>query len=163
MARPGPPRSLPAAACKPRFQRHIARPDTRAITVVNPAPGGVVSNGVCVPIRGIAATVVMSNYNTLTVPGSAAVGDFNAAFGDFNDEGNIEVAVGQSNGGGGGPRSETNLEFERSPQSHSVSSVRCRPGQLVPKRNSRLVARDQFDCLVAQWQLETGAARGALS
>lgn len=73
----------------------LARPDTASITVVNPAPGGGASNIVYFPIRGTAATVVMSRSDTLTVPGSVAVGD-------FNNDGNIDIAVGQPSAGGGG-------------------------------------------------------------
>jgi hypothetical protein len=65
----------------------VARGGTASVTVVNPAPGGT-SNVVFFPVRQSASTVGFA-VRPEFVPGSAVTGD-------FNNDGILDVAVGQT-------------------------------------------------------------------
>jgi hypothetical protein len=67
----------------------VANIGTASITVANPAPGGGVSNMVFFPIRKSASTLAFAAKSQF-VTGSVLVGD-------FNNDGKLDVAVGQTN------------------------------------------------------------------
>jgi hypothetical protein len=67
----------------------VAKIGTASITVVNPAPGGGVSNVVFFPIRQPASTVGLAERAAFAT-GSVVVGD-------FNNDGILDVAIGQTN------------------------------------------------------------------
>ncbi len=74
----------------------VAKAGTFAVTVTNPAPGGATSNVVFFPVRNVAPTV------GLTVdPGFSATGS-STVVGDFNHDGNLDIAVGQTHEDGTG-------------------------------------------------------------
>jgi hypothetical protein len=65
----------------------VAKEGTASVTVVNPAPGGGTSNAVFFPVREPAAAVGLA----ITPRFSEGV----AAVGDFNNDGKLDVAVGE--------------------------------------------------------------------
>jgi FG-GAP-like repeat len=67
----------------------IAQVGTAAITVSNPAPGGGRSNIVYFPVRSAATAIHLNDLDNEIPEGSVAVGD-------FNEDGNLDVAVGQT-------------------------------------------------------------------
>jgi hypothetical protein len=73
----------------------VAKPGTASVTVTTPGPGGGTSNVVLLPIRKSAPSVGL-----FAVPGFPTA-DVNAV-GDFNNDGKLDVAVGQTNGDGSG-------------------------------------------------------------
>jgi hypothetical protein len=73
----------------------VAPKETASVTVVNPTPGGGVSNVVFLPVRDPAPSVAFSP----TVSFGSAQG---ALAGDFNNDGKQDVAVGVQNSDGSG-------------------------------------------------------------
>jgi hypothetical protein len=74
----------------------IAKDGTFAITVTNPAPGSETSNAVLFPVRNVAPTVGMTVNSSLAATGNSTI------VGDFNNDGHLDVAVGQSHEDGTG-------------------------------------------------------------
>ena len=68
----------------------IRKAGTASITVTNPAPGGGTSNVVYLPIRTAFSTVAFSLPTTFSTGGNAVT------VGDFNNDGKLDVALGES-------------------------------------------------------------------
>ena len=71
----------------------LAMPGTGSITVVNPAPGGGVSNVAFLPITTAAGTVVVSQSGIFQSGGAPG-----QAVGDFNGDGKLDLAITDSAG-----------------------------------------------------------------
>ena len=73
----------------------VSKIGTALVTVVNPTPGGGVSNVVFFPVRKAAPSVAI--FPTVTFPSAQA-----SVAGDFNNDGKLDVAVGVENKDGSG-------------------------------------------------------------
>jgi hypothetical protein len=65
----------------------VGAPGTASVTVTNPRPGGGISNVVLFPIQIPAPSIVMSPVSTFSGTGASAVGD-------FNNDGVLDLVVG---------------------------------------------------------------------
>jgi hypothetical protein len=68
----------------------VANPGTASITVVNPAPGGGTSSPLYFPVRATLSSVAMAIHPNSIGTGTVAVGD-------FNNDGNLDLVLGQEN------------------------------------------------------------------
>src|SRR5438874_2535921 len=66
----------------------IASASTASVTVVNPSPGGGTSNIIFFPITLASSSILLSKSDYATAVGPADVG-----VGDFNGDGNLDLAV----------------------------------------------------------------------
>jgi hypothetical protein len=74
---------------------NIAMANTAAITVTNPSPGGGTSNPVFFPVSVPASSVFFTNTQIL----ATGAGPDSIAVGDFNRDGNLDLAVSNSGSG----------------------------------------------------------------
>jgi hypothetical protein len=68
----------------------VAKAGTPSVTVVNPAPGGGTSTAIYFPIRQTLPSVALAGHPT-------AIGYGAIAAGDFNNDGKLDVVIGQQN------------------------------------------------------------------
>jgi FG-GAP-like repeat len=72
----------------------VAKAGTASVTVLNPAPGGGTSNAIYFPIRTPLSSLALAIRPGISDAGPVAVGD-------FNNDGKIDVAVGEVTDSGG--------------------------------------------------------------
>jgi hypothetical protein len=73
----------------------VAKVGTASVTVVNPTPRGGSSNVIYFPVRTSLSSVAFAGHPT-------AIGEGVIAVGDFNNDGKLDVALGQENSDGNG-------------------------------------------------------------